>query len=142
MNLQLDDEQRLLHDSVVRWVTARSASDAGASVSRERWAEMAGFGWLAMTLPAAHEGLGQGLAEACVLAQALGPLTGEGARFAPAEQLSNATKAQPTAATGQVGEPVVASIYQLDGMVRRATSLQLTADARSLAPMESQEVSA
>ncbi len=72
MNLQLDDEQRLLHDSVVRWVAARSASDAGASVSRERWAEMAGFGWLAMTLPAAHEGLGQGLAEACVLAQALG----------------------------------------------------------------------
>jgi NADH-quinone oxidoreductase subunit G len=28
-------------------------------------------------------------------------------------------------------QPVVASIYQLDGMVRRATSLQLTADARS-----------
>jgi NADH-quinone oxidoreductase subunit G len=77
-----------------------------------------------------------------VLAQALGPLTGEGARFAPAEQLSNATKAQPTAATGQVGEPVVASIYQLDGMVRRAPSLQLTADARSQAPFERQEVSA
>jgi NADH-quinone oxidoreductase subunit G len=77
-----------------------------------------------------------------VLAQALGRVTGEGARFAPAEQLSNATKAQPTAATGQVGEPVVASIYQLDGMVRRATSLQLTADARSQAPIESQEVSA
>ena len=77
-----------------------------------------------------------------VLAQALGPVTGEGARFAPAEQLSNTTKAQPTAATGQVGEPVVASIYQLDSMVRRATSLQLTADARSQAPIESQEVSA
>jgi len=28
------------------------------------------------------------------------------------------------------GEPVVASIYQLDGIVRRAASLQLTADAR------------
>jgi len=29
-----------------------------------------------------------------------------------------------------VAEPVVASIYQLDGLVRRSTSLQLTADAR------------
>jgi NADH-quinone oxidoreductase subunit G len=29
--------------------------------------------------------------------------------------------------------PVVASIYQLDGLVRRSTSLQLTADARSAA---------
>nr|MBP6853628.1 hypothetical protein [Rhodoferax sp.] len=27
-------------------------------------------------------------------------------------------------------EPVVASIYQLDAIVRRSTSLQLTADAR------------
>jgi NADH-quinone oxidoreductase subunit G len=27
-------------------------------------------------------------------------------------------------------DPVVASIYQLDGLVRRAPSLQLTADAR------------
>ena len=77
-----------------------------------------------------------------VLAQALGPVAGEGARFAPAEQLSNATQALITAATCQVGEPVVASIYQLDSLVRRAPSLQLTADARSSAPFESQEVSA
>ena len=47
----------------------------------------------------------------------------------PAEQLSNAVKAVP-AATAAAGEPVVASIYQLDGLVRRSTSLQLTADAR------------
>lgn len=47
----------------------------------------------------------------------------------PAEQLSNAVShVQPTAVP--VGEPAVASIYQLDGLVRRATSLQLTADAR------------
>ena len=31
------------------------------------------------------------------------------------------------------GEPAVASIYQLDSIVRRATSLQLTADARAAA---------
>jgi NADH-quinone oxidoreductase subunit G len=29
------------------------------------------------------------------------------------------------------GTPCVASIYQLDGLVRRAPSLQLTADARA-----------
>lgn len=49
----------------------------------------------------------------------------------PAERLSNRTAASAAAPAGAaVGEPVVASIYQLDGLVRRATSLQLTADAR------------
>jgi len=32
--------------------------------------------------------------------------------------------------------PAVASIYQLDGLVRRAPSLQLTADARQAASLE------
>ena len=50
----------------------------------------------------------------------------------PAEQLSNAVSSAPTAtASGYQGEPVVASIYQLDGLVRRSPSLQLTADARA-----------
>ncbi len=49
----------------------------------------------------------------------------------PAERLSNRTAASAAAPAGAaLGEPVVASIYQLDGLVRRATSLQLTADAR------------
>ena len=40
-------------------------------------------------------------------------------------------------------EPVVASIYQLDSVVRRATSLQLTADARtSVSQLQSEGVSA
>ena len=47
----------------------------------------------------------------------------------PANKLSNSCNAsidlQPC-----VGAPAVAGIYQLDGLVRRATSLQLTADAR------------
>ena len=47
----------------------------------------------------------------------------------PADQLSNVVKVVPNS-VASVGEPVVASIYQLDGLVRRATSLQLTADAR------------
>ena len=51
------------------------------------------------------------------------------------ERLSNApaqqgAQAAASAATPADGVPAVASIYQLDGIVRRATSLQLTADAR------------
>jgi NADH-quinone oxidoreductase subunit G len=42
---------------------------------------------------------------------------------------SNATSAAITVAAA-AGTPAVASIYQLDGIVRRAPSLQLTADAR------------
>ena len=45
------------------------------------------------------------------------------------DQLSNVVKVVPEE-TPVAGEPVVASIYQLDGLVRRSTSLQLTADAR------------
>jgi len=49
----------------------------------------------------------------------------------PADALSNATSAAAVAANGAVAAPVVASIYQLDSIVRRAPSLQLTADARN-----------
>ena len=49
--------------------------------------------------------------------------------WVPADKLGNQTSAgiDLTAATT---EPVVASIYQLDGIVRRAPALQMTADAR------------
>lgn len=62
------------------------------------------------------------------LAQAL-PGVGNG-ELVPAVRLSNRTAAaiDITAATAQ---PCVASIYQLDALVRRAGSLQLTADARA-----------
>ena len=46
-----------------------------------------------------------------------------------AQRLSNATQAAIDLAPAQ-GQPVTATIYQLDGLVRRASSLQLTADAR------------
>jgi NADH-quinone oxidoreductase subunit G len=42
---------------------------------------------------------------------------------------SNATRST-ISLVGTSPEPAVASIYQLDGIVRRAPSLQLTADAR------------
>ena len=61
-----------------------------------------------------------------VLATAIGADTAQ----VPAQVLSNATKTAIQVPTGAVAEPVVASIYQLDSIVRRAPSLQLTADAR------------
>jgi NADH-quinone oxidoreductase subunit G len=45
-------------------------------------------------------------------------------------KLGNATAAAPVVATAS-RQPVTASIYQLDGLVRRAPSLQLTADAKA-----------
>jgi NADH-quinone oxidoreductase subunit G len=60
----------------------------------------------------------------------------------PANALSNATAANAVASNGAAAAPVVASIYQLDSIVRRAPSLQLTADARhasSGAPARAEE---
>ncbi|MGR4867382.1 NADH-quinone oxidoreductase subunit NuoG [Variovorax sp. LARHSF232] len=57
----------------------------------------------------------------------------------PAERLSNATTASPVLAADAQAEPVVASIYQLDSIVRRAPSLQLTADARRASGVASRE---
>jgi NADH-quinone oxidoreductase subunit G len=60
----------------------------------------------------------------------------------PADALRNATAAKAVAASGAVPAPVVASIYQLDSIVRRAPSLQLTADARNVmaaAPARAEE---
>jgi len=57
-----------------------------------------------------------------------------------AEKLSNATAASLQPGSGPVAAPVVASIYQLDGIVRRAPSLQLTADARKAQEGAAQEV--
>jgi NADH-quinone oxidoreductase subunit G len=52
--------------------------------------------------------------------------------FAPASALNNSASL-PSEITAVAGSPAVASIYQLDGIVRRAASLQLTTDARSAA---------
>lgn len=60
---------------------------------------------------------------------------GAGATHIAADRLSNAAPAgvDLSTATTDAPAPVTASIYQLDGLVRRATSLQLTADARGAA---------
>ncbi|ROZ71557.1 NADH-quinone oxidoreductase subunit NuoG [Ramlibacter sp. WS9] len=51
--------------------------------------------------------------------------------------LNNATSVAVNV-SAQAGQPVTAAIYQLDGIVRRAPSLQLTADARAAVVQDAQ----
>jgi hypothetical protein len=67
MSLQRSTEQTLLHDAATRWV---AGADRLEPAARRR--AIAGFGWLAILVPEADGGLGQGLADACALAEALG----------------------------------------------------------------------
>lgn len=53
-----------------------------------------------------------------------------GVTMVSADMLSNKTKANVDVSPANVAIPTVASLYQLDSIVRRATSLQLTVDAR------------
>ena len=54
----------------------------------------------------------------------------EGATHVLADKLSNKTQAGIDTRAHASSVPVVASLYQLDGIVRRASALQMTADAR------------
>jgi NADH-quinone oxidoreductase subunit G len=68
-----------------------------------------------------------------VLTQALGDAAGLVPAFAAG--LSNAN-GQAAASAAVAAEPCVASIYQLDGIVRRAPALQATADAQAAGNQE------
>ncbi len=48
------------------------------------------------------------------------------------QELLNNRTASSVQMTGNAAEPVVASIYQLDGIVRRSPALQATADAKAV----------
>jgi NADH-quinone oxidoreductase subunit G len=69
----------------------------------------------------------------------LNKLIGQTAALAaiPMDKLGNTTTAAIDTSEVKT-QPVVAAIYQIDGIVRRASSLQMTADARSTlnAPQE------
>jgi NADH-quinone oxidoreductase subunit G len=66
---------------------------------------------------------------------------GLGHGLLPADRLSNATVARADSErAAPAAAPAVASIYQLDSIVRRAPSLQLTADARAALVGAAQEV--
>jgi len=63
-------------------------------------------------------------------------ISGADTEQVPANRLSNAIQCEIVVSGVAGPAPAVASIYQLDGLVRRATSLQLTADARKAAGFE------
>ena len=65
-------------------------------------------------------------------------VAGADAAQLPADKLGNGTEAGIDLSAVAAQAPAVASIYQLDGLVRRATSLQLTADARQAAGLQAQ----
>ena len=70
-----------------------------------------------------------------VLGEALGS-SAENLKQIPAARLGNASQAKIGQPSSPAPRPVVAGIYQLDGLVRRAPALQLTADARQAAAFE------
>ncbi len=65
-------------------------------------------------------------------------VTGIDAAQVSADRLGNAGDAAMVLSDAPVAIPAVADIYQLDGLVRRATSLQLTADARHAGKQQAQ----
>ena len=67
--------------------------------------------------------------------QAFGDAVDAASGHVAAGKLSNAVNASIDVSAAP-GQPCTASIYQLDGLVRRAASLQLTADARKAAAQE------
>ena len=73
-----------------------------------------------------------------VLAQVFGAAS-EGLAQVPADKLGNTTHALAMASSAPVARPAVAAIYQLDSLVRRASALQQTADARLVAANPEQE---
>lgn len=68
MDLAYSDEQNLLTDSVNGLLAAR----AGKKDARGLWSEMADLGWLALPLPEAYGGLGQGAVDVGIITEGFG----------------------------------------------------------------------
>src|SRR3982750_4723782 len=79
MDLTLSEEQRLLRESVDRFVTEtctpelrrRTASEP-LGFERGIWKQLAALGWLALPIAEAHGGLGGGAIETGILMEAFG----------------------------------------------------------------------
>ena len=79
MDLTLSDEQRLLRESVDRFVSETYTADHRRKVASEPqgfsadiWKQFADLGWLALPIPEAHGGLGGGAIEIGLLMEAFG----------------------------------------------------------------------
>jgi alkylation response protein AidB-like acyl-CoA dehydrogenase len=79
MDLTLSDEQRLLRESVDRFIAAtydtgyrRRVAGDPLGFSPEVWKQFAHLGWLALPIPEAYGGLGAGAVETGILMEAFG----------------------------------------------------------------------
>lgn len=79
MDLTLSDEQRLLRESVERFVSETYTADHRRRIandppgfSAEIWKQFADLGWLALPIPEAYGGLGGGAIEIGILMEAFG----------------------------------------------------------------------
>ena len=79
MDLTLSDEQRLLRESVDRFIAEtydaghrRRVADDPLGFSPEIWKQFARLGWLALPIPEAYGGLGAGAVETGILMEAFG----------------------------------------------------------------------
>src|SRR4051794_41370828 len=79
MDLTLSDEQRLLRESVERFITESYDADHRRSIagdplgfSLETWHQFASLGWLALPIPQDYGGLGGGAGETGILIEAFG----------------------------------------------------------------------
>jgi acyl-CoA dehydrogenase len=81
MHFALDDEQRALQDAVRSYLRDRFGPEKvrevyddpqGDGDPAELWKALSEQGWLAVTVPEEHDGLGLGLLEASVISRALG----------------------------------------------------------------------
>lgn len=78
MDFDFSDDQEQLRDAVRKWVDKgytferRRATVAAGGFDRAAWGELAELGLTALTVPEAHDGMGQGAIDAMVVAEELG----------------------------------------------------------------------
>ena len=78
MDFDFSDDQEQLRDAVRKWVDKgytferRRAAVAAGGFDRAAWNELAELGLAALTVPEAHDGMGQGAIDAMVVAEELG----------------------------------------------------------------------
>ena len=78
MDFDFSDDQEQLRDAVRKWVDKgytferRRTAVAAGGFDRAAWGELAELGLTALTVPEAHDGMGQGAIDAMVVAEELG----------------------------------------------------------------------
>jgi alkylation response protein AidB-like acyl-CoA dehydrogenase len=80
VNFDFSDEQKMLRDQTRKFLDERSSrkvvrgvlNDEAQSFDKALWTSIAEQGWLGVTIPEEHGGLGLGQLELCVLAEELG----------------------------------------------------------------------